>query len=148
MEIVLDEWIYHYISNPRKRETIFQFLENVLRKCDRFVTIRGKGLDQKIWAMAKKSSYWDDTGRKLVKWFMGSFRFNTKKFYVLEESNATALPAELEQETPSADRYLVQAAITTGGFILTTDTKLKENLSNRPEVTVCIVDEFLDHYDP
>ena len=147
MEIIVDEWIVHYISDPPKRGAVFEFLKKVLEKCDRFVTIRGEGLDQKIWRMAKESGQWEPESRTFVKWFMASFRQNSEKFRILEESNAIPVPLELEQETPSDDLYLVRAAITTGGFILTTDYRLKEKLSQKQELTICIVDEFLNRYD-
>ena len=146
MEIVIDEWIVHYMSDPEKHEIIFRFLKKVFKKCDRFVTVRGRGLDQKIWQIAKKSAYWNPESRRLVKWFMGSFRHNSKKFHILEESNIS-LPLELEQETPPDDLYLVKAAIATKSFIVTTDYKLKRKLSHWKEITVYMVDEFLDLYD-
>lgn len=145
MEIVIDEWIVHYLSDPEKQEIVFKFLMKVFEKCDRFVTIRGKGLDQKIWQIAKKSGYWNPESRRLVKWFMGNFRHNSKKFHVIEDS--ISLPLNLKEETPPDDEYLVKAAVITKSFILTTDYKLKEKLSHQKEVVVCMVDEFLDQYD-
>lgn len=147
MEIVVDEWIVDYIADPQKRGAVFEFLEKVLEKCDRFVTIRGEGLDQKIWQMAKESGRWKPEGRSLAKWFMRSFRNNTDKLHILEKSNAMPVPPALEEKTPSDDLYLVRAAISTGGFILTTDYRLKERLSHEQELDIRMVDEFLDHYD-
>lgn len=147
MEITIDEWIVHYLSDPQKRELAFDFLDKVLKKCDRFVTIKGEALDQKIWWMAKKSGNWDFKGRSIVKWFMASFRQNSEKFRLLKKSNAKPLPSELEQNTPPDDLYLVKAAITTDSFILTTDERLKEKLSHRKDLAIRIVDEFLSQYD-
>ncbi|MFQ6087773.1 MAG: hypothetical protein ACE5K0_02585 [Candidatus Methanofastidiosia archaeon] len=79
MEITIDEWVVHYISDPKKHKIVSDFLEKVLKKCDKFVTIKGEGLDHKMWRMAKKSGYWKPESRKLAKWFMLSFRLNNEK---------------------------------------------------------------------
>lgn len=147
MEITLDEWIVHYLSDPQKRELAFEFLDKILKKCDRFVTIEGEALDQKIWKMAKKSGNWDPVGRSIVKWFMASFRQNSEKFRLLKKSKTTPLPPELERNTPPDDLYLIKAAITTSSFILTTDERLKEKLSHRKDLAIRIVDEFLRNYN-
>lgn len=147
VEIIVDEWIVHYMSNSENRGKIFQFLRKLLEKCDRFVTIRGEGLDQKIWKMAKRSAYWSPESRNLVKWFMANFRTNSKKFLIIEESETVPLSPDLNQKTPSDDKYLVKAALTTGGCILTTDSKLKEILSDWKELKVYMADEFIDQYD-
>lgn len=147
MEITIDEWIVHYISDPEKFETTVEFLEKVFNKCDRFVTIKGEGLDRKIWQMDKKSSRWDPKGRKFVKWFMANFRHNSEKFLVLDESGLKPLHPDLEKATPPDELYLVKAATTTESSILTTDNRFKERLSHRKELTFHIVDEFLNHYN-
>jgi len=147
MEIVIDEWIVHFISDPQKREVVREFLKKVLEKCDRFVTVRGEGLDRKIWRMVKESGQWEPESRELVKKFMARFRHNSKKFRILEGPNMRPVPSELKRKTPSDDLYLVKAALSTGGFILTTDYRLKEKLSQEQELTIHLVDEFLGQYD-
>jgi len=148
MEITIDEWIVHFISEPQKREVAVKFLEKIHQKCDKLVTIRGGALDQKIWTMAKSSQSWDAEGRKLVKWFMWEFRNNSNKFRVLEESDAEPLSADLGREVPEDDLYIVKTTICTSDrLIVTTDGKLRDRLSGRPELIVRLVDEFLETYN-
>jgi len=148
MEIIVDEWIVHFISWSQKREVVVKFLEKVHQKCDKLVTMRGKALDEKIWSMAKSSQSWDIGSRRLVKWFMGEFRNNPNKFRALEELDTEPLSADLEREIPEDDLYLVKTAMCTSDrLIVTTDGRLKERLSGRPELIVRLVDEFLEAYN-
>ena len=66
MEIVVDEWIVHFIYESQRREVVTRLLEKII-KCDKLVTIREEALDQKIWSMAKTSRNWDVGGLLLVK---------------------------------------------------------------------------------
>lgn len=147
MDIVIDEWVVHHLSTPDNRRAAVEFLEKVLGKCDRFVTIEGAGLDKKIWKMSKESDRWEPQARTFAKWFIRSFRTDSQKFLVISQSDAVPLPPDLEQETPAGDLFLVSAALTTGGFILTADRKLKERLSHRKEIAIRLLDEFLPQYD-
>lgn len=143
MEITIDEWIVHFISDPQKREWTLTFLEKVFQKCDRLVTIRGAPLMKKIWRMSKESGNWDPTGRSFAKYFFINFISNSNKFRLLDESELKPLPVELERETPHDDLYLVKAAMNTADrLILTTDSRLKEKLSHMREPTIHLVDEF------
>jgi hypothetical protein len=148
VEITIDEWIVHFLSEKNKREIALDFLNKVHRKCDRLVTVRGGSLDQKIWNMAKISQNWDIEGRIIAKWFMSDFRNNSKKFLVLEEPDLEPLPPGLEHEIPEDDVYLAKTAVSTSDhLIVTTDTRLKERLSGRIELTIRLVDEFLKTYN-
>lgn len=113
MEITVDEWIVHFISDSQKRKDSLRFLEKLFQKCDKLVAVKGGSLMQKIWQMAKESGNWDPDGRKLAKYFLGVFLNNSNKFLILDESNLKPLPLELAQETPSDDFDLVRAAINT-----------------------------------
>ena len=125
----------------------FEFLQKVFSKCDKLTTLKGEGLDNKIWQMAKESGHWDYVGRSFVKWFMAYFRHNNEKFHVIVNQDSISVPAEIEEETPEDDLYLVKAAIISESPILTTDRRLKERLSHREELTIHLLDEFLDNYD-
>jgi predicted nucleic acid-binding protein len=146
MEIVLDEWIVHYILSKRNRKKAFDFLEKVFNKCDRFVTIEGEGLVKKIYKMAKKSGNLDVECRLLVKWFMAKFPTHSKKFQVLETSSEIILPNKLKGINLKNDLYLVKAAIATGGTIVTTDRKLKEKLTDVREINIQIFEDFFRQY--
>jgi len=148
MEITVDEWIVHFIYESQKREVVAKFLEKIRQKCDKLVTIRGEALDQKIWNMAKISQSWDIGGITLVKWFMREFRNNPNKFRVIEKINIKPLSADLEREIPEDDLYLVKTAMSTSDhLIVTTDVRLREKLSRRPELSVQLIDEFLEVYN-
>jgi hypothetical protein len=111
MEIVVDEWIVHFIYESQRREVVTRFLEKIHKKCDKLVTIRGEALDQKIWSMAKTSQNWDVGGLLLVNWFMRAFRKDPNKFRVIEKANTKPLSADLEREIPEDDLHLIMAAI-------------------------------------
>lgn len=148
MEITVDEWIVYFISDPQRRKDALRFLEKLFQKCDKLCTMGGEALDQKIWRMDKESENWDPIGRRFVKWFIAQIRINPNKFRILEGSDLKILPADLEQETPPDDLYLVKAAMNTADkLILTTDSKLKERLSSKQELIILLVNEFLPQYD-
>lgn len=147
MEITVDEWLIHYISEPERRNEVFTFLQTVKEKCDSFVTIRGGNLERKIWRMSKASGYWSPDGRALVKWFMFEFRKNSSRFHLVEQAEVVTISSELENKTPSKDLYLVKCAMTTGSIIVTTDNRLRECLSDVGELTISSVDEFISQYD-
>ncbi|MEW6620289.1 MAG: hypothetical protein AB1422_13310 [bacterium] len=151
LNIVIDEWIIHFISpkesTPEKQKIVFEFLQKVFEKCDKFVIIKGGKLEKKIWGIAKESGNWRPEIRSLVKNFIYQFRTNSKKFEILEENNLIPLSSELIQETPEDDLYLVKAAISTKSCILTTDNRLKEKMVSRKELSIYLVDEFLKNYD-
>lgn len=148
MEITIDEWIVHFIFDSQRRKDAAQFLETVFQKCDTFVAVKGGGFTQKIWWMSRESKNWDPAARILAKYFLGSFLWNSDKFHLLDESNLNPVPPEIERETPPDDRYLVKTAMSTPDkLILTTDSRLKKKLSHRQELTIHLVDEFLQQYD-
>lgn len=110
--------------------------------------MKGGGVTQKIWWMSKASENRALPARILVRYFLGSFLWNGEKFHLLDESNLKPVPPEIGQETPQDDRYLVKTAMNTQDkLILTTDRRLKKKLSHRQELTIHLVDEFLQQYD-
>ena len=147
MDITIDEWVVHHIGDPDKLEAVEAFLNEVYRKCDRFVTIRGEHLDQRIFQLAKECATWEPRHKALAKHFISKFRLNPKKFHALEESEAAILPPDLGPDVPRKDVFLVRAALTTGSPILTTDAKLKRRLAHAESVQVRLLDEFLQDYD-
>ena len=147
MEIVIDEWIVHHIGDADKQGAVFHFLQHVLAKCDKFVTIKGEALPEKMLRMTQSPAWWDPVGRELAKRLWREFLWNSEKFRLLEHSDLVAVPAKLERQTPPDDLYLVRAALTTSGVIVTTDTELNEILSPWADISICMVDEFLSSYD-
>jgi len=148
MEITIDEWLVHYISDPQRCEMAFKFLDKVFRKCDKFVTINDKGLMQKIYQMSRDSANWEPASRRIAKYFFASFMVNSSKFHRLDPSTINQLPDDLRQQIPNDDIYLVETAMNTEAkFILTTDGRLKERLSGWKDLNIQLVDEFLQEYD-
>ncbi|MEW6606158.1 MAG: hypothetical protein AB1414_01720 [bacterium] len=151
MNIVIDEWMIHFISpkesTPEKQKMVFEFLQKVFKKCDKFVTMRGGKLEKKIWWIAKESSNWRPEIRSVVKNFINQFWLNSKKFWLLEENNLIPLSLEVRQKIPEDDLYLIKVAISTKSCILTTDNRLKEKMASQKELSIYLVDEFLKNYD-
>jgi len=147
VDIVIDEWIVHYIAEPDKRNTALGFLERLLAKCDCLVTMKGGGLDRKVFQMAEECAGCEVKSMKLAKWFMKVFRWNSDKFRVLEESEAAVLPSGLEKAWPQDDLFLLKATLSTGAPILTIDGGLKSVASETKEVVVRMLDEFIEEYD-
>jgi len=148
MEISIDEWIVHYISDPQKCGIAFNLLERVYNKCDKFVALQGGGLMAKIWSMSEDFGSWEQNSRGVAKYFFSYFLYNSDKFIQRISQTLCPLPEDLRQQTPNDDIYLVETAMNTQDkLILTTDGRLKEKLSGWQELNIQLVDEFLQKYD-
>jgi len=148
LEIVLDEWIVHFIADPAKQKETGHLLTSVFRKCDRFVTVAGSPLAQKLYEMCKGYRRFDSAGRALAKMFIMRFLDNSEKLHRIP-TDVAAVPEDLTSEVKEDDRYLVRAALATRDkLILTTDGPLKEALDGKHGIRVRLVDEFVEEYNP
>jgi hypothetical protein len=148
LEIVLDEWIYDYVRNPSARQsTLLAFLERLVEKCDRFVTVRGGPLDQKMLHMWGHCHQWGQAACLLAQYFIYNIRIDPNKLRLVEAHELLDLPSDLKVVVPSDDLYLVRLATTLGAPILTSDGRLRDKLSHYPSLQVLMVDEFLPTYD-
>ncbi|MEM3341137.1 MAG: hypothetical protein QW728_00425 [Thermoplasmata archaeon] len=148
MEITIDKWRVHYISEPNKCAEAFSFLEKVFEKCDKLVTLEDAKFTKKIWNMSKESVHWDSARRKAARYFFRYFLYNSNKFSILKKTSIIPISDELRRKVPEDDVYLVDTAINTKDrLILTTDSRLKEKLSITTEVKVILLDDFLSEYE-
>ena len=148
MEIVLDEWICHYVQDAAAdHSTLLSFLEKLVEKCDRFVTVRGAALDQKIWVMCRDCYQWSPTACDLARYFIRSIRIDPHKFRTVENEDLADLPPDVEGLVPEDDTYLIKVALAVGAPILTTDRRLRDGLSGQRGLHFLMADEFLTSYD-
>jgi predicted nucleic acid-binding protein len=147
MNITINEWIFHYISDQEKSELVHSFLQKLLEKCDKIVLKRSSPLMEKIWKLSKVSQYWEPKRRLLAKFFINSFIKNSYKCVILENHEIPEIPQQLLSIIPSDDIYLIETAYATEDkFILTTDQKLQTILSPYHEFKIELVETFLLKY--
>ena len=148
MEIVLDEWVYDYVRDQSAdHSTLLSFLERLVEKCDRFVTVQGGPLDAKLYSMWGHCHQWGPAACLLTKYFFDTIRFDPNKLRILDEQELDDLPPHLQPVVPPDDKYLVRLALTVGAPILTTDGRLRDMLSDCQDLHFLMVDDFLSSYD-
>jgi len=127
MELVVDEWLPHYIEERDKNEFLLKFLEKIYEKCDSLVISRQGPVRKKIHRIMNKASHWKDNNqRRLFKYFITSFLRNSNKVLLIEEHTIPELPENIAKILPEDDHFLYRIALARGEcVILTTDKKLK-----------------------
>ena len=149
MDIVLDEWITSFIANPQAVPQVRDFLDAVMRKCDKFVTTEASPLERKIWEMSKQCDSWPEVSRRLAREFIADFRKNALKWRTLPLSDMPPLPSEVSASVKDDDQYLARGALATEAkLIVTIDRPLKDALNGKHGLVVRLVDEFVEEYDP
>lgn len=147
MKITINEWIIHYIYDEDKYKEVAEFLVKVLSKCDKLVLRRNIPLAKKILVLSKDSGNLRPQQRYIAKFFIGSFIHNSEKCEILYEEEISRPPDNLVQFVKSDDLYLIENALATDKFILTTDSKLKQAINERHGIKVELVNEFFKRYD-
>jgi len=147
MEITIDEWLIHYISDQEKARVAYYFLEKVFKKCDRFVTLKNGKLDKKVFWLSKQSGEWEPKRRIVAKYFFNYFFMNSEKFFRMDESETPEMPENIARLTPEDDIYLIRTALKTEEkLVLTSDVRLREKLSEISDIKILLVNEFLSDY--
>jgi len=149
MEIVVNEWLLHYLCPDAKEcdtNCAFQFIKVWIKGSDKVVIRRQSPFTKKLYAFMKASeSHSDFIKKRFVRLF--KFSLDSDKTIVVDECDINSLPQELEAKTPPKDKYLIELAYSRpGSIIVTTDTKLKEKLQDEVDLKIYLLEEFLQNY--
>jgi len=145
--LIVDEWVIHDLRGDnlegRQMET-FQFLTRVEAKCDHLVLLHRSPWMRKAYKLMKEVN---PRLRLFSRFLRNTFLLNSSKCKIVGTNEIAPLPPELRSVVPSDDLYLIELhTVVPKSTIVTTDVKLVEALSNLPNVTVRLRDEFLKNY--
>jgi hypothetical protein len=145
--LVIDEWIWERDVLTSHRDTIFQFLEKVYKKCDRLVIVTNSPFVDKFHTLCKqRDQSYDPVVRGIIKLFKDVLLYNAEKCVMYDETDLRPLPEDIKKAIKVDDRYLIRAYITAQASILiTTDSELIKGVSQY-SVNCKHKDEFLPEY--
>lgn len=148
MDIVIDEWIVHYIEEEDNYLIAFEILSRIYDKCDNLMTLENGPLISKIHTLMKELSRWNDPKQiSIAKFFISNFVLNSKKFKRLDQDEIHELSdEEKENISDASDTFLFEALYTSeDGIILTTDERLKNETSLPARIE--LVRDFIEQYN-
>ena len=145
-DMVIDEWLWADlagVNSTEKQKQSFTFLEAVFKKCDRIVSVKGSRFEEKAVCLWKHT---DVARRKIARFYMECFQYNSDKTVLLEEEDLHCLPELIATDIEERDQYLVRAYLTAGAsIVVTTDTDLKNALAKH-NLQCEYRDEFVSNY--
>lgn len=146
-DLVIDEWLWADLfceNGIEKQKETFRFLSAVFRKCDRIVTVKGSGFQQKAVALWRRADVMQGVTREVAKFYKAYFWYNSDKAILLEENQLHNLPPAINVNID--DQYLIQAYLTAqASVVITTDNPLVGVLANHG--IICMHrDKFVPNY--
>ena len=149
MEIVVNEWLLHYLcpdAQESDRMTAVRFVNILVRKCDKMVIKRNSPFVVKFYRFMKQ--FESDTSSKQRFSKLNRLLFlDSDRTIIADESELKELPKEIADKTPPDDKYLIELWYAKQDrIVLTTDTKLKDKLKDIPGLKICLLQEFLEEY--
>ena len=142
--IVPDEWLVHDIwgdNGEERQQEAVEFLEYLMRQCDRFLLRRPSPFLDKAYRLMKDTRR---EFRKISKSLRLEVLYNSQKTIYVDESSP--IPEELSEGVKQGDRYLVEALVTNSEAVLvSTDEALIECLRAK-SLRACLRDKFLQAY--
>jgi KaiC/GvpD/RAD55 family RecA-like ATPase len=149
MEIVVNEWLLDYMcpnSDSNKTAIAIQFINAVVKKCDKIVIRRPSPFVSKFYRYMKEFG-WDPRFKERYKKLNHLLFLNSDKVIIADNIDIEKLPKEVEKKIPNDDRYLVELAyFSKDKIIVTTDERLKEKLRDEDNLKVCLPEEFFKEY--
>lgn len=145
--LILNEWVIHDLrgdNGKQQQSETFRFLGQVELKCDHLVLLRGSQWMKKAYKLMKET---EPRLRLVSKFLHRVFILNPLKSTILNPNEVPALPDELQAIVPADDWYLIALhKAVPRSIIVTSDLRLVQAVSNFPNVTICLRDEFLKEY--
>lgn len=151
MEIVVNEWLLDYMRfgvEKEKTSKAIQFLNTLVKKCDKIVVKRQSPFVRKFYRYFEESNL-DTTCKELFKRLDLLLFYNSDKTIIVDDMDIEKLPKEIDEILPSddKDRYLIELAYSSSDkIILTTDQRLKEKLQHKADLKIYLLEEFLESY--
>lgn len=150
MEIVVNEWLLDYMRlgvGLEKTSMAIQFLNALVRKCDRIVVKRQSPFFIKFYRYFQESN--QDIKCKELFRTLNLLFYNSDKTVIVDDVDINKLPKEIDEILPAddKDRYLIELGYSSSDkIILTTDQRLKEKLQLKSELKIYLFEEFLESY--
>ena len=149
MQIVVNEWLLDYMcpnTDPRKTFMAIQFVNAVVKKCDKIVVGRATPFVSKFYHYMKSFGWDTDFKKRFSKLNQLLFR-NSDKTMVVDEADIEKLPKEIEEKAPPDDKYLIGLGYSSQDrIIVTTDQRLKEKFQDDVGLKIYLLEEFLESY--
>ena len=149
MEIVVNEWLLDYMcpnSDSNKTTMAIQFINAVVKKCDKIVIRRPSPFVSKFYRYMKEFG-WDPKFKERYKKLNQLLFLNSDKVIIADNIDIEKLPKEVRKKIPNDDRYLIELAyFSKDKIIVTTDERLKEKLRDEDNLKVCLPEEFFKEY--
>lgn len=146
MEIVVNEWLLDYMcpnTDPEKMSIAIQFVNAVVRRCDKIVIGRATPFVSKFYHHMG-SFGWDPDFKKRFSKLNQLLFYNSDKTIIIDDTSAKPVPKEIEEKTSQDDRYLIELAYSSADrVIVTTDQRLRDNLQGQFNLKIYLPDEFL-----
>ncbi len=147
--IVVDEWLFHDLlgqNGDQKKEETFNFLNRLVKRCDKIVILKGSPFEEKIYNLTKESGR-DPYLKGISQFFRTTIITNSQKTILVEEDAISPLPDYLMELVPRKDQYLFQAHLKVpNSFILTADGGWSPKLLKQKSIKVKMRDPFLKNY--
>jgi hypothetical protein len=149
MEIVVNEWLLEYLrpdAPKTEREAAVQFVNAMVRKCDKMVIKMSSPFVGKFRSFMKQFGWDINFKARFSKLHQLLFR-NLDKTIIVDGTDLDALPDDILAKTPDDDRYLIELWYSKQNrIVVTTDTKLKDNLKDITALKIYLLEEFLQEY--
>ncbi len=141
MDLVPNEWFLDWLLPESNRSaTVVSFVEKLEELGDTLVIRRKSKFTRKLYSYSKR---YEARLRNPFKFFL-RLLYHSPRVMVVDEDQIKPLPNDLKP--PRKDVYLVELAYSTGGTLLTTDSKLCESIHGKYGIKAQMVDDFLQRY--
>lgn len=144
---VINEWLLYDLlgeNGTKNQEEAFNFLRKLKQKCDRIAFLENSPWADKAYRLMRCN---DEKRRRISRFFHQSILLDSKKCEKLSESDIKTLPDDVMALVPPEDVYLVQTYYSTDANVLvTTDDKLRDNLSDIEKIVLEKREDFLRKY--
>jgi len=146
MDLVVNEWVIHDLlgeNGDQRRKETWLFLEELIKRCDRIAVLKGSPWMGKAYRLMRRE---DPLTRSLSRLLHGILRDSCKTLS-FNPWDISSIPSHLREHVPDEDRYLIELYLSAKAEVLvTTDDKLKRELSGFEEIKIRLRDEFLAEY--
>ena len=148
MEIVVNEWLLEYLrpdAQASDRADALKFINAVVQKQYKIVIKRKSPFTDKFYDYSKRSEQ-DINSNQRFKILHLLFR-DADKTMIADDSDLQVLPEDINAKTPEDDKYLIELWYQNQDrIVLTTDTRLKDELKDVPGLKIYLLWEFLKEY--
>ena len=146
MEIVVNEWLLEYLrpdAEKYKMNLAINFVNAWVKKCDKVVIKRPSPFLDKFHRYMKEFGRNAEFKKRFSK--LNKLLFlDSDKTIIADAGDIKKLPSEVEAKTPPEDKYLIELAYSgSDRIIVTTDRRLKDKLCDEPDMTIYLLEEFL-----